>query len=223
MGATSLAPPNHQLGDPSLRSEERAPADASLPAPVEITPRAGLILLRIARTAVSAAAAGRLATLDLDGILPPDPPPELVAPSAAFVTLYAGGELRGCIGCLTSDRPLWMTVASAAVDAATDDPRFFPVTRAEVPTLSIDVSVLGRAVPLRDIASFRPGVDGLMVERAGRRGLLLPEVATDQGWGVVEMLDATCWKAGLPSGAWRDPRTRVFAFRTARIRERDRG
>ena len=114
-----------------------------------------------------------------------------------------------------------MTVASAAVDAATDDPRFLPVTRAEVPTLSIDVSVLGSAVPLRDIASFRPGVDGLIVERAGRRGLLLPEVATDQGWGVVEMLDATCWKAGLPSGAWRDQRTGVFVFRTARIRERD--
>ena len=76
-------------------------------------------------------------------------------------------------------------------------------------------------MPLRDLASFRPGVDGLIVERAGRRGLLLPEVATDQGWGVVEMLDATCWKAGLPSGIWRDPWTGVFVFRTARIRERD--
>ncbi len=215
MRATSTAPPNQDAGDLGLRAEDHAPTA------VELTPEAGAILIRIARAAIVMATSGRLGTAELGGILPRDPPAALLKRSAVFVTLHAGGELRGCIGCVTSDRPLWMTVVSAAVDAATGDPRFRPVTGAEVPSLSIDVSVLGPAVPLRDLETFRPGIDGLIVERAGRRGLLLPEVATDQHWGVVEMLDATCWKAGLPGDAWRDPRTRVSVFRTARVSERD--
>ena len=81
--------------------------------------------------------------------------------------------------------------------------------------------MLGPAVPLADPSAFRPGIDGLIVERGLRRGLLLPEVATDQGWGAREMLAATCWKAGLPMNTWRDPETRVLAFRTARIGEAD--
>jgi AmmeMemoRadiSam system protein A len=154
---------------------------------------------------------------DLQDILPRAPPPEILAPSAAFVTLHLAGELRGCTGYLGTDRPLWETVVAAAVDAASSDPRFLPVTKREVPSLSIDVSVLGPAVPLLDPSSFRPGIDGLIVERGHHRGLLLPEVATDHGWGLGEMLEATCWKAGLPHDAWRDAGTRVQLFRTARV------
>jgi AMMECR1 domain-containing protein len=71
--------------------------------------------------------------------------------------------------------------------------------------------------PLLDPAAFRPGTDGLLISRGGRRGLLLPEVA-----GMLEprhdaMLDAVCHKAGLPTDAWRDLQTELLVFRTCRF------
>lgn len=191
------------------------------PPPVALSQAAGATLLRLARAVVAATASDRLRTPDLLEVLPREAPSELSAPAAAFVTLHRDGALRGCMGTLQHDLPLWQVVVIAAVDAAARDPRFVPVTPWEVDSLVIDISVLGPPVPLRDANAFRPGIDGTIVERGGRRGLLLPEVASDQGWGLREMLDATCGKAGLPSDTWRDPRTQVLVFRTARFSERD--
>jgi AmmeMemoRadiSam system protein A len=189
------------------------------PSPVALDPEAGAILLRLARAVVAATAAGRPSGVDLAALLPPSPPPLLGVPAAAFVTLHEHGALRGCVGYLAADRPLWETVVSAAAGAASRDPRFLPVAEWEVMSLSIDVSVLGSPVPLADPAAFRPGIDGVIVERGGRRALLLPEVATDQGWGAQEMLEAVCRKAGLPRDAWRDRGTSLQVFRTARVSE----
>ena len=199
---------------------ERLAAEGQ-PPPVELSSESGAILLHLARSVVAATASGRLRREDVSSFLPLHPPAEILAPAAAFVTLYQEDELRGCVGCLDLGLPLWQSVVSAAASAATRDPRFFPVTEREVPSLSVHISVLGRAVPLEDPSAYRPGIDGLIVERAGRRGLLLPEVASDQGWGVEEMLEATSGKAGLPGDAWRDERTHVFVFRTARVSEGD--
>jgi AmmeMemoRadiSam system protein A len=123
------------------------------------------------------------------------------------------------VGSLVAEQPLGRAVASAGASAAVRDPRFMPVTERELPAIHIDVSVLGPAVPLRDPMAFRPGIDGIIVARDGRRALLLPEVATDLGWGAREMLDAVCEKAGLEGHAWHDPRTRLSVFRTIRVSE----
>jgi AmmeMemoRadiSam system protein A len=188
---------------------------AGLPAPVWLDPETTAALLSIAREAVTAAATHA-----------PRPRHEstsvtaaLDEPGAAFVTITEHGSLRGCMGSLVAEQPLGDAVASAAVSAAVRDPRFFPLGERELPEIHIDVSVLGPAVPLRDPAAFRPGIDGIIVARDGRRALLLPEVATDQGWGAREMLDAVCEKAGLVGHAWHDPRTRLFVFRTIRVSE----
>ena len=123
------------------------------------------------------------------------------------------------MGSLVAEQPLGQAVASAGASAAVRDPRFLPLSERELPEIHIDVSVLGPAVPLCDPAAFRPGIDGIIVARDGRRALLLPEVATDQGWEAREMLDAVCEKAGLEGHAWHDPRTRLFVFRTVRVSE----
>ena len=188
---------------------------AGLPAPVSLDLETTTALLRIAREAVAAAATqaprprheSRPVTAALD------------EPGAAFVTITEHGLLRGCMGSLVAEQPLGDAVASAAVSAAVRDPRFLPLGERELPEIHIDVSVLGPAVPLRDPAAFRPGIDGIIVARDGRRALLLPEVATDQGWDAREMLDAVCEKAGLEGHAWHDPRTRLFVFRTVRVSE----
>lgn len=207
------------VGAPSGRARG---VDSPLP-DLAIPPEAGELLLRLAHVAIAEAVADGWARLaSRSDLLPETPPPAILQPAAAFVTLHEDGGLRGCIGSLAADRPLWQTVVGAAVAAALDDPRFAPVTAVEVPWLSIDVSVLGLPHPLDDPADFQPGRDGVIVARGGRRGLLLPEVAIDHRWGLREMLEGTCSKAGLPSDAWRDPATEVLVFRTVRFSDADR-
>ncbi|HTL42911.1 MAG TPA: AmmeMemoRadiSam system protein A [Vicinamibacterales bacterium] len=130
---------------------------------------------------------------------------DLPEASGAFVTLKKDGELRGCIGTLECRRPLGDEIARVAVSAAREDPRFPPVTAAELPALSVEVSVLGPLEPIdpADPDAIVIGRHGLVVEQGWRRGLLLPQVAPEWGWDREEFLAHTCRKAGLPIDAWR--------------------
>jgi hypothetical protein len=168
-------------------------------------------LLDLARAAVLAAVDGRPAPAP-----DPDAHPEMGEPSDAFVTLTAGDNLRGCMGTLGAEMPVGEAVVRAAGLAATRDPRFPPVAARELAGLRIEVSVLGPARPLVDPAAFVPGRDGIVVEAHGRRALLLPQVATEMGWGATEMLNAVCEKAGLHADAWRQRGTRLLVFEVER-------
>jgi len=138
----------------------------------------------------------------------------LQTPCAAFVTLTERGRLRGCIGHIEAVRPLYFTVRECARAAALDDPRFDPVTPAELSSLHIEISILS---PLVDIApqQVEVGRHGLLISRGGRRGLLLPQVAEEWNWNSEQFLQETCLKAGLPADAWRHG-ARIQAF-TAQI------
>jgi AmmeMemoRadiSam system protein A len=130
----------------------------------------------------------------------------------AFVTLKLAGDLRGCIGLITSEWPLWETVARMARAAAFEDPRFDPLDPEEFERVTLEISVLTVPAPVDDMSTIEVGRDGLIVEQGASRGLLLPQVATEWGWDRETLLDQTCLKAGLGAGAWRDPLTRVFSF-----------
>jgi AmmeMemoRadiSam system protein A len=174
-------------------------------------------LLVFARAAVEAAARGeRRPTLD-DAALTP----ALTAAAAAFVTLHERGELRGCIGLMRYDVPLWINVCDAAAAAALDDPRFLPVTESEVPAIEVEVSVLEAPIELSNPDGFEAGRHGIVVERGLHRALLLPQVATEMGWGAEQMLDAVCRKAGLSGDAWREAQTRLFVFESVCFSEKE--
>ena len=125
--------------------------------------------------------------------------------SGAFVTIKRRGALRGCLGTLQNRLGLAQEVARCAADSATEDPRFPRVSVDELPELELEISVLG---PLEAIEprpdAFTIGVHGLVAEEGGRRGLLLPQVATEWGWDGEQFLRQTCVKAGLPPDAWRE-------------------
>jgi len=154
-------------------------------------------LLRLAREAVAAAVCNAPA---------PAPAVEgrLAEPGAAFVTLKRGGELRGCIGCIEA-RPgsLAATVVRMATAAAREDPRFPPVRLCELEPLTLEISLLGPLVEIGHLDDIVVGRDGLVVEHQGRRGLLLPQVATEWGWDRDAFVAQTCRKAGLPADAWK--------------------
>ncbi len=154
-------------------------------------------LLRLARTAIVAR---------LENLPPPDWPrdrPRLLRPLAAFVTLKAGADLRGCIGSLDFHAALADNIIRCAAAAATDDPRFPPLDPAEAAGLRIEISILGPFARVHDpVEEIVPGRHGLVVSRGSRRGLLLPQVASEHGWDVRTFLGETCRKAGLPPDAW---------------------
>ena len=154
-------------------------------------------LVEIARDAVRCMASGIRLDVTAAGEFP--------GASGAFVTLKRDGQLRGCIGTLRCRRPLAEEVARLAVSAATEDPRFEPLRASELDGLDVEVSVLGplEAIDPNDPAAFEIGRHGLVVEQGERRGLLLPQVATEWGWDREEFLAQTCVKAGLAPDAWR--------------------
>jgi AmmeMemoRadiSam system protein A len=138
------------------------------------------------------------------------------APGACFVTLWrrSDGELRGCRGECRAHQPLVLAAGHMALTAAVDDPRFAPVTGAELPDVRIEISVL---TPLFAIApeAVEVGRHGLMIVAGSRRGLLLPQVAVEHNLGREQFLEAACWKAGLSAEAWRNANAEIWAFETA--------
>jgi len=127
----------------------------------------------------------------------------LKSPRGAFVTLTEGGDLRGCIGFTEPLFPLAETVVRAGIYAATEDPRFRPVSAGELTSLAYEISVLTPLKKVDNTNLIQVGRHGLVVAKDGRRGLLLPQVATQFGWDREELLRQTCVKAGLEPDAWR--------------------
>ena len=128
-----------------------------------------------------------------------------------FVTLKIEEELRGCIGTLSAEEGVPKTVSDFALQAGFHDPRFPPLEPEELPMIRIEISLLSppRLVRPEDVVVGR---DGLILEMGNRRGLLLPQVAREANFGREEFLAALCHKAGLPAGAWTDPRVKLYAF-----------
>jgi AmmeMemoRadiSam system protein A len=169
------------------------------------------ILLNLARETIAASFDSRepgakpLASI-------PDGWDSLRVPCGAFVTLHSHGRLRGCIGNIVGTRPLAETVAAMARSSAFEDPRFPPLKRIELDSIDIEISVLS---PLETVDSpdrVIPGTHGVYITKGFRSGLLLPQVATEQGWDRETFLTHTCYKAGLDGDAWKRPDTEIQVF-----------
>jgi AmmeMemoRadiSam system protein A len=147
------------------------------------------------------------------GFMPPGAPhrQSLLEPRGAFVTLHVDGELRGCIGRVDADTPLYLAVEQLAVAAATRDPRFEALRAEELALTHIEISVLSPVVSGRP-EDVEIGKHGLVITRGVRRGLLLPQVAVEHHLDRERFLDETCGKAGLPPGAWKEPGTILQLF-----------
>jgi AmmeMemoRadiSam system protein A len=127
------------------------------------------------------------------------------------------------MGTVESDRPPAEAVRDAAISAALHDPRFSPVTLAELPELTIEVSLLSPPEPMTRLEQIELGRHGVIVCRGEQRGLFLPQVAVEHGLDREAFLTRCCVeKAGLSADAWRDPQTEVLLFTTRVFREEPR-
>jgi AmmeMemoRadiSam system protein A len=130
----------------------------------------------------------------------------------AFVTLREAGVLRGCIGYTSAIKPLTMAVRDTATLAAVQDPRFPPVTVAELPRLEYEISVLSPLRRVTNINQIKIGEHGLIMKNGDSEGLLLPQVPVEQKWDKKTFLEQTCVKAGLEKDCWKDEETDIFSF-----------
>lgn len=129
--------------------------------------------------------------------------PALKRVSGVFVTLKRDGELRGCIGSIKGEKPLYAGVIENAVYSATGDPRFTPVTAGEFNKITIELSVLS---PFKKIAGpdeIITGKHGVYLKKGWHSAVFLPQVAPDQGWDRETMLSHLSMKAGLGHSDWK--------------------
>ena len=171
------------------------------------------ILLKIAREAIVHQIKGE------DYSPTPSEEKALNVHSGCFVTITQEGQLRGCIGNFQSQQPLFQEVATMAVAAASQDPRFQPMGRDELDNFKIEITVLSPLEKIDDTDSIEVGTHGIYIIKGHNRGVLLPQVATEYGWDRETFLRQTCVKAGLPENSWQLTGTEIYIFSGQIIRE----
>ncbi len=128
------------------------------------------------------------------------------------MTLKINGELRGCIGTIKAREPLADAVANMAVAAAFEDPRFIEISEEEFQMSEIEISVLSPLKVVRSVSEIKVGRDGLLINLEMHSGLLLPQVATENDWDVIEFVEQTCLKAGLPKNSYKERTVEIYRF-----------
>jgi uncharacterized protein (TIGR00296 family) len=153
---------------------------------------------------------------------PENTPKKLFENCGVFVTinqLKSGTKkLRGCIGYPYPTNPLVEAVIDSAINAATQDPRFYPLSSAELQQVIFEVSVLTPPEEVRVdnpkdyLSKVKVGQDGLIIERGIYKGLLLPQVPVEWEWCEEEFVCQCCIKAGLPPDSWLTKDTKIYKF-----------
>lgn len=141
---------------------------------------------------------------------------------AVFVTLHRDGMLRGCIGQMIAQGPLYLAVRDMAISAATRDHRFRPVTEPELDKIDIEVSVLSPMQPFEDWRDFEIGKHGVWLMKGNRSGVFLPQVGRDTGWTKERFLQELCsQKAGLAPDCYKDPNVQLFKYTVVEFDEHE--
>jgi len=123
---------------------------------------------------------------------------------AAFVTIKKNSQLRGCIGDIFPQRPLYKSVIVNAINSCVNDKRFTPVSQDELKDITIEISALTAPAPIASPDEIRIGIDGVVLNKEGHSAVFLPQVAPEQGWDVNQMLTQLSLKARLPADAWKE-------------------
>jgi MEMO1 family protein len=186
----------------------------------EFTATQRKLLLELARKTVTQVVNGeKMPEADAAGLAE-----NLRSSRACFVTLTKNNELRGCIGSIFPEEPLYQAVPSRARAAALEDPRFPPVRSEELKDIQIEISVL--TIPRRlDFKSpddlvqkLRPGIDGVVLIMGRRQSTYLPQV-WEQIPNKIDFLNHLAQKAGLSATAWRDDGTSVLIYQVEAFKD----
>ena len=169
---------------------------------IPLTPTARIQLLKMARRVIESRVGNtNLSGSELERVFPRLD--ELQVERGSFVTLHIGDRLRGCIGNIVPVGTLYDGVIRNAESAALHDHRFPAVTAMELPDLDLEISALTPLEPFTGPEDIIVGQHGIYLSTSTHRGVLLPQVASERGWGAEEFLRQTAVKAGLPPDQWK--------------------
>ncbi len=129
-----------------------------------------------------------------------------------FITLKKNGKLRGCMGNIISNTPLYKTLKRISVLSAFEDPRFEPLKSDKIKNLEINVSLIFNLRKLYNIKNLKLGEDGLLIIKGEKRGVLLPEIPALFRWDRKEFLENCCLKADLQKKCWKNKKTKIYIF-----------
>jgi uncharacterized protein (TIGR00296 family) len=185
--------------------------------PFQLSIEEGKFLIELARNAVKEYLKTRKSIS-----APENTPKKLQEKCGVFVTInsvkHGEQKLRGCIGYPYPTNPLVEAVIDAAINSATQDPRFYPLSLRELDEVVFEISVLTPPEAIKTekpeeyLAKIKVGEDGLIVEKGMFKGLLLPQVPVEWGWCEEEFLCQCCIKAGLPPDSWLTKGVKIYKF-----------
>jgi len=185
----------------------------------------GKALVKLARSTLMEKFGRHLQPAEADQLRAALQDPSFQAPCGTFVTLKLRGQLRGCIGNLTTADPLADGVRHNAINAAFHDPRFSPLTEQELPQVEIEVSILTEPQPLEYtdgeelLRKLRPNVDGVIIRQGYASATFLPQV-WEQLPKTEDFLNHLCQKAGLPRNAWKQSKLDVSTYQVQYFEEK---
>jgi len=205
------------LGD---RSMENTPDPSA-----KFTEEQGQMLVKLARHTITDKLGRKISDSESDKYNRTPPDEGFKSHCGTFVTLKIKGQLRGCIGNLTSTETVWDGIKRNAISAAFHDPRFSPLTAKELDQTEIEVSILTQPRPLeyrngQDLTrKLRVNVDGVIIRKGHASATFLPQV-WEQLPQPEKFLSHLCMKAGLPSDAWKDPEVEVLTYQVQYFEEK---
>lgn len=192
--------------------------------PFQLSLEEGKFLIELARNAVKEYLETRKYVK-----APENTPKKFYEQCGVFVTInsvkHGEKELRGCIGYPYPTNPLVEAVIDSAINSATQDPRFYPLSLSELDEVVFEISVLTppEAIEVKKpeeyVAKIKVGEDGLIVEKGMFKGLLLPQVPVEWGWCEEEFLCQCCIKAGLPPDSWLTKGAKIYKFQCVIAKE----
>ncbi|MDD4701940.1 MAG: AmmeMemoRadiSam system protein A [Desulfovibrio sp.] len=171
-------------------------------------------LSRLARMSIEAGLVGKVveAVPALPEVLD-NPQSMLRRHLGGFVTISIENKLRGCIGSIVGQEPLYRNIWRMAASAAFSDPRFPPLRLEEWRNNpELEISVLDELTPCLNPEAIEVGRHGLVLQYQHQSGVFLPQVPVEQGWDRLSYLENLCTKAGVPKNSWQQPLARLFWF-----------
>jgi AmmeMemoRadiSam system protein B/AmmeMemoRadiSam system protein A len=200
------------------------PMENQLDSNADFTEEQGQLLVKLARHTILDNLGRKIVATESDRLVDPPRDAKFQSHCGTFVTLKIHGQLRGCIGNLTSTETVWDGIKRNAINAAFHDPRFSPLTDKEFDQAEIEVSILTEPRPLaynngQDlIQKLRINVDGVIIRQGGASATFLPQV-WEQLPQPEQFLSHLCTKAGLPSDAWKNSELEVLTYQVQYFEE----
>jgi AmmeMemoRadiSam system protein A len=189
-----------------------------------LSPEQGQLLVKLARQILRERLGKQVPQSEIDSLNAALMEPCFQITCGTFVTLKIKGQLRGCIGNLTSNESLVTGIRRNAVNAAFHDPRFAPLSASELDRVEIEISILTEPKPLnyRDegdlLKKLKPNIDGVTICLGHASATFLPQV-WDQLPEPRDFLAHLCMKAGLAADAWKNRKLEVSTYQVQYFEE----